>query len=241
MSRAKTLFSFLFILCGSMVITIPAAAEDAVKRVRVDLDFEQLGIVTDGQPAGSIELAIHCANCATVRPLHHVSMEGDALVVMVEPIAGSSKGSLDLAVVAGIDISVEDGVEVVTVDAPAQEKAPETVAEPELAPIAIDPTPVTVEPAPVTLEPAQIAVEPVPIAPETLPEPDSIEAPPSAESIPEVIQREVLDVMEAAMAEARAESAARSETAQQPETSEDAQPGSGSWVVERNGEVVGQQ
>ncbi len=199
MSRAKTLFFLLSIFCGSMVTAFPAAAEETVKRVRVDLDFEQLGIVTDGQPAGRIEVAIHCANCDTAHPLHHVSMEGDALVVLVEPIAGASKGALDLAAVDGIDISVEDAVEVATVVAAAQPP----VAEPVEVPAQTD-------------------------APEPLAD-------------LEVIQREVLDVMEAAMAEARVEGAARLEAAGLSDTSTDAQPGSGSWVVERSGEVVDPQ
>jgi len=229
-------FTYLLASLALTMTTLPAVTgEDPVERVRVDLDFEQLGMLDGGD--GRIELEIHCRGA---RPMHQVAMAGDVLVVQVQALPDASDAVLDLAGVDGIEVSIEAAHH----SAPQAPAAPPIPAAPapaegsfdDLPPLVVDPQleesvldAATPPPSPV--------IAPLPLAP--APPPAALEPTPGDGLVvtDEAAKAEVMAAMEAAMAEAREENAARlMEASLADETDPDR---NSSWVTEREGEVVG--
>jgi hypothetical protein len=201
-------------LLACLGLTIPTltavAAEDPVKRVRVDLDFERLGMLDEG--GQRIELEIHCQGA---RPMHQVAMDGDVLVVQVQALPDARDAVLELAGVDGIEVSIDRSpMPVAEVASPARP----VDSFDDLPPLVVDPV----------LEEVVLEVAP-PVAAEPLPG-DGLVVTDTAAKV------EVMAAMEAAMAEAREENAARlMEASLADETDPDR---SSSWVTVQDGDVV---
>jgi len=148
----------------TLTILIPwsALAGEAADRVRVDLDFDQLGIA-DGS-GGPVVVEIHCRGG---HPLHQVRMEGDVLVVQTRSLPDARAGALDVSAAQGIGVSF-DG------------RAPAAPAPP--APPRIE-QPVEVGPEPPRME-QPIEVVPEPPAPPAATTPDDMGFPPTLDRIP---------------------------------------------------------
>ena len=206
-------FALMFTVAGfSLAAANPSKAD--TKRVVVDLDLEELGLL-DGSTQ-TLELEIRCSGAT---PHHQVRMEGDVLVVRTAPLADDSTAMLDVPSVSGVAVSFPTPrqtprvIETTRV-IPAK---PVKLPEPELAPV-LESTPTAPVPAP---------------APPVAPAPPAISA-----------EEEVMAAMHAAMAQARVEGAARLEESQRTAstdsgwTTEVGSSSGGGWSTEVNGERV---
>ena len=133
-----------------LVVPLGAAAGESVERVRVDLDFDQLGLA-DGA-GGPIVVEIHCRGG---HPLHQVHMDGDVLVVHTRALPDARSGALDVSAAQGIGISFDGRAAPPAVPetrAPVAPAVPET--RPPAAPAAPETKPPVVPEAPRALAPA---------------------------------------------------------------------------------------
>lgn len=196
-----------------MVVPLSVHAGEPVERVRVDLDFDQLGLA-DGS-SGPIVVEIHCRGG---HPLHQVRMDGDVLVVHTRALPDAQQGALDVSAAQGIGVSFDGR------------------AAPPMAPV---PPAAERRPAPPQVpqirQPATPAVPETPPAAAPAPPPRAPSAPITPALSEEAARNEVMAAMEAAMAEARLESEARLEEARiAGEYGTEEGNHQSSWVIERD-------
>ena len=236
-----------------MVAPLTARAGEPVERVRVDLDFDQLGLA-DGA-SGPIVVEIHCRGG---HPLHQVRMDGDVLVVHTRALPDAQRGALDVSAAQGIGVSFDGRAAPPMVPSPpAMERrptppqVPEThppaaPAVPEMRPLAAPRAPETPpaaaprgpEPPPARapeLEPALPPIPETPPAAAPAPPPAAPTAPITPALSEEAARNEVMAAMEAALAEARLEGEARLDEARiAGEYGAEEENHKSSWVIERD-------
>jgi hypothetical protein len=241
----------LLALTVLFAVPLNALAGEAADRVRVDLDFEQLGIA-DGT-GGPVVVEIHCRGG---HALHQVRMDGDVLVVQTRALPDSRTSGLDVSAAQGIGVSF-DGRAPAAPMPPAPPAAP--AAPPRHDDLGLPPTldhipppwdegsapaaPTPPEAQPQRLPDSQPFSPQVPIpapAPPPTAAPAEIPAPggdgtASSQLSADAAKHEVMAAMEAAMAEARLESEARLEEARYAgEYGEQGDNHNSKWVVEKD-------
>lgn len=203
-------FVFCFAAAGlSLAAVTPSHAE--TRRVVVDLDLDELGLLDGG--AQSLELEIRCSGAT---PHHQVRMEGDVLVVRTEPMAGGT-AILDTPSLSGVNIRFDQ--------APPQ------------APGAIE-SALVIEPKPVTLPVPELApvLEQTPTAPVPAPAPPPAPALSAEEEVLAAMQAAMAEAR--AEGAARLDEARRTSSTSDGWSAEINAGSSGGWTTEVKGERV---